>query len=217
VGAEPEIRILSHSNWQEPNQSAPLLCWPNLVDDALAHLPPQHRPRSFWYARLALMRALLRWTGVRVMLLHRLAHTARGHLGFPGRVIAAVLTWILRHFYACTISPRARLYGGLVLPHPFGIVIGPEVTVGPRAWIFQNVTLGGVPGKEGMPWVGADARLFTGAFLGGPIRIGDNVFIAANTVVSSDVPSRTMIRPAEAIWSELPDRYVVRSEPRRDD
>jgi serine acetyltransferase len=217
VGAEPDISILSDSNWQEPNQGAPLPCWPNLVEDALAHLPPQDRPSSLWNVNLALMRALLRWTSVRVMLLHRLAHTARGHLGFPGRVIAVVLTWILRHFYGCTISPRARLYGGLVMPHPNGVVIGPLVTLGPRAWIFQNVTLGGVPGKEGMPWVGADARLFTGAFIGGPIRIGDNVFIAANSVVSSDVPSCTMIRPAEAIWSELSDRYVLRSEPGRDE
>lgn len=217
MGTEPDIRILSDSNWQDPNPGVPLLFWPNLVDDALAHTPPEDRPRSAGGARRALIRALLRSAGMRVMLLYRLAHTARERLGFPGRVIAAVLTWILRHFYACTISPRARLHGGLILPHPFGIIVGPEVTVGPRAWIFQNVTLGGVPGKRGMPRVGADARLFTGAFLGGPIRIGDNVFIAANSAVWSDVPSRTMIRPAEAIWSELPDRYIVRSEPSRDD
>ena len=46
----------------------------------------------------------------------------------------------------------------MILPHPQGIVIGAGVVVGPRAWIFQNVTIGGGPGKIGVPVIGADGR-----------------------------------------------------------
>ena len=55
-------------------------------------------------------------------------------------------------------STPLRLHGGLILPHPQGIVVGPGVVLGPRAWIFQNVTIGGRTGKVGTARVGADAR-----------------------------------------------------------
>ena len=99
-------------------------------------------------------------------------------------------------FLHLAIASTARLHGGLILPHPQGIVVGDGVVVGPRAWIFQNVTLGGAPGKTGLPQVGADARIFTGAVLTGPIVVGDNVVIGANTVVHRDVPSHSIVRPA---------------------
>lgn len=209
--------ISSQSSWQEPDPAAPLSCWRNLIDDALAHISPPNRPRALRQTNWAIVSVAFKSAGLRATMLYRMAHTAHGHLGIPGKVIAHVLSWILRHFYGCVISHRARIYGGLVLPHPQGLVIGPGVVVGPRAWIFQNVTLGGIPDKEGMPWVGADSRLFAGAVVVGPIRVGDNVFIAANTVVASDVPARTMVRPAEAVFSQLPDRFLIGGERRFDE
>ena len=80
------------------------------------------------------------------------------------------------------------------MPHPQGIVIGADVGIGPRAWIFQNVTIGGAPGKYGMPKIGADVRIYAGAVLVGPVTIGDHVLIGANAVVTNDVPDHSAAR-----------------------
>jgi len=135
------------------------------------------------------------------MLVHR--------AGLLGRVLGGVLFWWNRHFHGCTIAPTARLHGGVILPHPQGIVIGAEVVVGPRAWIFQNVTIGGAPGKTGVPAIGADVRIFSGAVISGPITLGDNVMIGANAVVLRDVPDRTLVQSLPAEFLPLPERFLV--------
>ncbi len=86
------------------------------------------------------------------------------------------------------IPLTANLGGGLLLPHPNGIVIHPEAVVGPNCLLFQQVTLGrgpvpGYPILEGHVDVGAGAKI-----LGG-VRIGAHAIIGANAVVIADVPS----------------------------
>jgi serine O-acetyltransferase len=126
-------------------------------------------------------------------------------------MMASFLSWTIRHAYSCSIAPTARLGGGLILPHPVGIVIGPGVEVGPRAWIFQHSTLGGSPGREGMPRVGPDARIYPGAVLAGPIEVGANVVIGANAVVTVDVPDRTLVRSPSPAFSPIADHFRVDS------
>jgi serine O-acetyltransferase len=124
-------------------------------------------------------------------------------------MIATLFFTFARHFYGCSISPAALLHGGLVLPHPQGIVIGPGVVVGPRAWIFQNVTIGGAPGRSGAPVIGTDARIYPGAVLSGPISVGWNVVVGANAVVVRDIPARSLARSPVAESVPLPDHLIV--------
>jgi hypothetical protein len=49
------------------------------------------------------------------------------------------------------------------------------------------------------PFVGADTRIFAGAVLSGPIRVGDNA------VVGHDVPARAMVWPTEVALNPLPE------------
>jgi serine acetyltransferase len=151
----------------------------------------------------------VRSAGFHATLAYRLSHTLQGRLGPPGRLAAAFISWCACRLYRCAIAPAARLHGGLILPHPQGIVVDAGTVVGPRAWIFQNVTLGGAPEKVGLPRVGADARIFSGAVLSGPVTVGDNVVIGANAVVHRDVPSRSIVRVAAVEVLPLPDRFVV--------
>jgi serine O-acetyltransferase len=199
-------------DWSEPDPSRPVPFWSSLRADIRAHLNPADRPRTrrgwLWPG----LGVVLRSSGFRLGLLYRLAHAAHRRLGVPGRVLAGVLFWLGRHWYGCCLASTARLYGGLILPHPQGIVIGAGVVVGPRAWIFHNVTLGGAPGKVGMPRIGADARLFAGAVITGPVVVGDQVMIGANTVVSRDIPSRMAVRLPEPVVVPLPERFLP-SEP----
>ena len=182
-----------------PDQTLPI----NAIDrfrsgrlrrDALAHVPDERRGCGRAASVAMLLSIVLRSSGFHVMISYRMAHALAYRAGPLGRALAGVLFWWNRHFYACSIASTARLHGGVILPHPQGIVIGPGVVVGPRAWIFQNVTIGGVPGKLGMPAIGADARIFCGAVVTGPVTLGDNVMIGANAVVHRDVPARTLVR-----------------------
>ncbi|MCP3730820.1 hypothetical protein M9978_10300 [Sphingomonas sp. MG17] len=80
-----------------------------------------------------------------------------------------------------------RIEGGLLLPHPNGVVIAPDAHIGPNCLLFQQVTIGndgsGVPTLEGHVDVGAGAKLI------GAIRIGAHARIGANAVVMCDVPA----------------------------
>jgi serine O-acetyltransferase len=158
---------------------------------------------------MMLFAVVLRSSGFHLMISYRLAHILAQGAGPLGRALAGVLHWWNRHVYVCSISPTARLHGGLILPHPQGIVIGAGVVVGPRAWIFQNVTIGGAPGKAGVPVIGADARIYSGAVVVGPIKVGANVVIGANAVVQHDVPERTLVRCPLADFAPLPERFEV--------
>ncbi len=85
------------------------------------------------------------------------------------------------------IPLNARIGGGLLIPHPNGIVIHPEAEIGPNCLIFQQVTIGagtrpGLPVIEGHVDIGAGAKI-----LGG-VRIGAHARIGANAVVINDIP-----------------------------
>ncbi|HEX6707050.1 MAG TPA: serine acetyltransferase, partial [Albitalea sp.] len=76
---------------------------------------------------------------------------------------------------------------GLLIPHPNGIVIHPEVEIGPNCLIFQQVTLGAAHG--GVPRIAGHVDIGAGAKVLGPISVGEHARIGANAVVVHDVPA----------------------------
>ena len=111
----------------------------------------------------------------------------------PGPVAALRKKWaVLRHRFWSAVSGadiplNTQIGGGLLLPHPNGVVIHPGARIGPNCLIFQQVTLGTrgdgrAPVLQGHVDVGAGAKL-----LGG-ITIGAHAVIGANAVVLADVP-----------------------------
>lgn len=198
-------------DWFDPDPDRPIPFIAALRDDLSAHIPPEEQGgrRASRLIRRLMIAATS--SGFHLTITYRLSHLFRGRWGVVGRAIALGFFWLGRHVYGCSIAPTARLHGGLILPHPQGLVIGAGALVGPRGWIFQNVTIGGAPDKSGLPRVGADARIYAGAVLTGPIVIGDNVMIGANAVIHRDLPSRTMARAPGVEITPLPERFLVRS------
>lgn len=94
--------------------------------------------------------------------------------------------------YGARIGPR------LHLPHPFGIGIGGQVTIGSDATICQHVTLGSDMRATGQPQVGSHVTLLAGAMLVGPIRVGDAAVVGANCVLEEDLSERGVAAPARA-------------------
>lgn len=106
--------------------------------------------------------------------------------------------------YSCEISPYANIGEGLFIPHTIGIIIGHEVIIGNNCEIFQNVTIGSNRKEKNgrfMPIIGDNVSIGTGAIIVGPITIGNNVIIGANSYVDKNIPSNSLVigSPAKII------------------
>lgn len=109
---------------------------------------------------------------------------------------------VLRHHFwsivtGAEIPLNTQLGGGLLMPHPNGIVIHPEVRIGVNCMIFQQVTLG-IRDNPDVPWVGDHVDIGAGAKILGGVRIGDHARIGANSVVLHDVAASTTVVGAPA-------------------
>jgi serine O-acetyltransferase len=188
---------------EKSDRSSPLPFWQCIQQDAIAHIPPAARSMSRSKSLVTYLKICLFSSGFHLSLLYRLSYTAHMKLGILGKIIAQLLFWVRRHWYTCAIASTARIGGGIIFPHPQGIVIGAEASIGERAWIYQNVTIGGSPGKVGLPNIGNDCRIFTGAVIVGPIDLGDGVVIGANAVVAKSIPANKLVKSAPSITIDL--------------
>jgi len=110
---------------------------------------------------------------------------------------------VLRHRFWSAVSGadipiNSAIGGGLLIPHPNGIVIHPHARIGPNCLFFQQVTIGDA---NGIPTIGGHVDIGAGAKILGPIHVGDHARIGANAVVTRDVPAgATMVGiPARAV------------------
>ncbi len=113
-----------------------------------------------------------------------------------GRALRRALWYATTVWHSCDISPSAKIGGGLFLPHPTGVVIGGDCTIGRRVRILQHVTIGitaltqdGSPESIASPNVGDDARIMAGAVVVGGITLGRGCIVGSNAVVLKDVPA----------------------------
>lgn len=112
------------------------------------------------------------------------------------------------HFWSVVtgaeIPLNSKIGGGLLIPHPNGIVFHPNVEIGPNCLIFQQVTLGS--NGNGLPSIGGHVDIGAGAKIIGPVVIGDHVRVGVNSVVITDVkPGSTVTGiPAKQLSSQPP-------------
>jgi serine O-acetyltransferase len=84
------------------------------------------------------------------------------------------------------IPLSCQIGGGLLVPHPNGIVIHPDTKIGVNCLIFHQVTLGS-RSSEGVPEIGGHVDIGAGAKILGPVKIGAHARIGANAVVIGNV------------------------------
>jgi serine O-acetyltransferase len=127
------------------------------------------------------------WAGVQALLAHRAAH-ALLRAGVP--VLPRAIAYLTRAVTGVEIHPAAVIGREFFIDHGAGVVIGETAVIGDRVTLYQGVTLGGTGFQRGKrhPTLGDDVTVGSGAKLLGPIAIGDNVKVGANTVVVEDVP-----------------------------
>ena len=127
------------------------------------------------------------YPGVHAILLYRVANRLwrRGW-----RYAARLLSYIARVWTSIDIHPGATIGHRFFIDHGSGVVIGETAEIGDDVTLYHGVTLGGVSWNKGKrhPTLGDRVVVGAGAKILGPINIGANARVGANSVVISPVP-----------------------------
>ncbi len=158
------------------------------------------------------LEVVLCYPGFHAVLAHRAAHWLwrRGW-----RVLARLVSQASRFGTGIEIHPGAIIGERFFVDHGMGVVIGETAEIGDDVTLYQDVTLGGVA-----PSVDSDSQrdqkrhptledgviVGSGAQILGPITVGKNARVGANSVATKDVscgvtvvgiPARALVRTAE--------------------
>ena len=151
-----------------------------LSDGISAQVPDWSRERK----------ALLEWNPSRALLasIRNYQHhrAGRGIFSAVARILAVLQHRLWSVITGADVPLVCRIGGGLLMPHPNGIVIHPDAVIGPNCLLMQQVTIGTRNSKP--PVIGGHADIGAGAKILGAVKIGDHAKIGANALVIHDVP-----------------------------
>lgn len=121
---------------------------------------------------------------------------------------------LLRIVFSCDIPCGVKIGKNVQLPHNGnGVIIHNNAIIGDDCVIFQHVTIGGngtIKNGEtvhGAPVLEKGVAVFTGACVLGPITIGHDSYIAANTVITKDIPPNSLAIGNPAVIKERSFSY----------
>jgi len=102
-------------------------------------------------------------------------------------IAAMILQRFVQVLVGIYISPDAEIGPGLTIHTPFGIIVGPNK-------IGENLTIqSGVVIAAGTRGIGDNVYFGAGAKVMGGAKIGNNVVVAANSLVLTDVPDNMTV------------------------
>jgi serine O-acetyltransferase len=134
------------------------------------------------------------YPGLHAIIIHRyISHPLyKIHLKF----IARVISQIMRFLTGIEMHPGATIGKGLFIDHGMAIVIGETAEIGKNCIMFHRVALGGTGKHIGKrhPTIGDNVMLGTAATLLGPVKVGNNVKVGAETfIINHDVPNNSTV------------------------
>lgn len=158
---------------------------------------------------LTLLKKYFAHPGFRAVVLHRFARAlySSGRVAFARMVVNYSISTT-----GAEIFPSAEIGGGFVVIHPVGVVVGARTVAGESLTLLQGVTIGenykhDCRGKY--PRLGDNVTVCANAAVLGPIEIGNDSVVAANSVVLGSWPSRSILAgaPARRVGEGDPDVY----------
>ena len=130
---------------------------------------------------------LTTYPGVHAIMFYRLSHRLwqRGW-----RYPARLLSFLARLVSNVDIHPGATIGPRFFIDHGACVVIGETAEIGKDVTLYHGVTLGGTSWRKGKrhPTLGDGVLVGAGAKILGPITVGANARVGANSVVVQDVP-----------------------------
>lgn len=135
-----------------------------------------------------LIKVLLFCPEYRNIYYHRISPISKKfHIGF-------LLETILPSYKFLSIGVLPGNIGkGFFIQHGNSTIVHAS-SIGDNCWVNQNVTIG--DNGRGIPTIGNNVRIGTGAVVLGPITVGDNVIIGANATVVKSVPANCTVVPS---------------------
>jgi len=111
------------------------------------------------------------------------------------KLIARMISHISRFLTGIEIHPAVKIGKNIFIDHGMGVVIGETTIIGDNVSIYQGVTLGGTKWekKKRHPTINDNVIIGAGAKVLGPISVGKNSKIGANSVVTRNVPSNSTV------------------------
>lgn len=105
---------------------------------------------------------------------------------------------ILQHYkykYGIEISPKTEIGTGFYIGHFGGIIVNSEAKIGKNCNISHGVTIGlaNRGTNKGVATIGENVYIGPGAKIVGAVKIGDNVAIGSNCVVTKDIPNNAVV------------------------
>lgn len=123
-----------------------------------------------------------------------------------------VLQYLL---FNSSVPASCKMGGGTKFGYyGMAVVIHARAIIGRNCVIGTCVTIGGKSGWYEVPVIGDNVHIASGAKILGPVRIGNNVQIGANAVVTKDVPDNCVVAgiPARIIARNINiDDYIGRT------
>lgn len=159
-------------------------------------------------AALSKASIVLNYSGLHAVWGYRIAHSLWVR---DRKLLGRLVSQLTRFLTGIEIHPGAKIGRRLFIDHGMGVVIGETAEIGDDVVIYHNVTLGGVSTKKVKrhPTVGNRVMIGAGAKLLGPIEIGADSSVGANSVVTKSAPPNSILTgvPARARPRTSPSRH----------
>jgi len=150
------------------------------------------------------------YPGLHAVWFHRLSHWFWTHRFF---FFGRLTSHIGRAMTGIEIHPGATIGRSFFIDHGMGVVIGETSEIGDNVTLFHGVTLGGTTWQKGKrhPTIGNNVVIGTGAKVLGPVKIGDNTRIGANSVVISEIPPNSIVVgiPGKVVFRVEGDKRIA--------
>lgn len=121
-----------------------------------------------------------------------------------------ILNALVMLFSGINIQVRAEIGKGFVI-HNFSCIFIGATRIGENCTVQQGVTIGNIRGSAHRPIIGNNVYMGAGCKVIGPVTIGDNVVIGANSLVITSVPDNcTVIGVPARIISDKPQSEYLK-------
>mgnify|MGYP000496809757 CR=1 FL=1 len=138
------------------------------------------------------LEVIFTYPGFHAIVFHRIAHWMWNH---RLKLLGRILSHISRFLTGIEIHPGAKIGKGFFIDHGMGVVIGETSEIGDNVTIYHGVTLGGTSFSRSKrhPTIENNVTIGAGAKILGPLTVGSNSKIGANSVVITDVPPNSTV------------------------
>jgi serine O-acetyltransferase len=116
---------------------------------------------------------------------------------------------IIYEFTGVDIHIKSEIGPGFMINHGNGLIVGGQVKMGKNCTLYHQVTLGNMRGE---PTIGNNVHIYTGSKIFGPVKIGSNVIIGANSVVDKSLRSNIIAagNPAKILRKSRKSDFINR-------